>query len=76
MADSAGLEHPQHGAVEGVRNPPHCLRSIHPQQGEQGFNYPLERFAVAFDGPVPVKVSLPAHGVSILHKEHNRNIMT
>ena len=29
-----GPQHPQHGAVEAVRNPPHCLGSIKPQQGE------------------------------------------
>ena len=71
-ADSAGLQHPQHGAVEGVRNPRHRHRAIKPQQGEQGCNDALERFAVAFDGP-PSQV-LPVHVVPILHKEQNRNI--
>ena len=36
-----GPQHPQHGAVEAVRNPPHCLRSINPQHGEQGPTMPL-----------------------------------
>ena len=55
----SGPEHTQHGAVEGLRNPRHHSFACKPQHGEEHFNYALERFAVAFDGPGPV------HGVSL-----------
>ena len=44
----------------GIRDSRIC--AIKPQQGEKDFNDPLERFAVAFDGQVPV------HVVSYPHK--------
>ena len=57
-----GPKHTQHGAVDGLRNPRHQGIACKPQHGEKGFNDALERFAVAFDGPVPVHgVSYPAH---------------
>jgi hypothetical protein len=49
-----GPEHTQHGAVEGRRNPRHRGSACKPQHGEKGFDYPLQRFAVAFDAPGPV----------------------
>ncbi len=71
-----GPEDAQHGAVEGVRNPRRCGVACKPEHGEKGRNYGVERFAVAFDGQVPV------HGVSLSHKKtkqehkwHIRNII-
>ncbi len=60
-ADSAGTEHPQHGAVDRTRKPCHRGRTCQLQHGEKVRNDALERFAVAFDGQVPVQViSYPA----------------
>ena len=70
-----GPEDAQHGAVKGLGNPRNRGFAHKPQHGEQGGNYAVERFAVAFDGQVPV------HGVSYLntkqeHKWHIRNIVS
>jgi len=55
-----GPEHLEHGAVQGLRDPPSRIGAVEPQQGEKGFYYPPERFAVAFDNQVPVHVvSIP-----------------
>ena len=54
-------QHPQHGAMDGTWNPRNRPVTFKPQQDEKVFNYPLERFAVAFDGQVPVHiVPIPA----------------
>jgi hypothetical protein len=55
----SGVQHAQHGAMEGMGNPPHHICAIKPQHREKGFNDADERFAVALDGQVPV------HSVSL-----------
>ncbi len=62
MADSAGRSTRSTALWRGcgIRDTVAVARK--PQHGEKRCNYPLERFAVAFDGPVPV------HGASYLQK--------
>ena len=53
-ADSAGRSTRSTARWRGCGIRAHRGFAIKPQHGEQGFNYTLERFAVAFDGHVPV----------------------
>ena len=61
MADSAGQSTRSTALWRELRNPRHRDAAGQPQHGEKARNDPLERFAVAFDGQVPVQViSYPA----------------
>ncbi len=66
-----GPQHEQHGAVQGLGNPRNRGVIIKPQHGEQGCNDAFKRFAVAFDGQVPVKVIFQF--MVLPCKEQNRN---
>ncbi len=68
MADSAGQSTRRTALWSGLRNPRNRDAAGQLQHGEKARNDLLERFAVAFDGQVPVHGDFQ-FGIT----EHNRN---